>query len=126
MVVKPSPNYHFWCLQQVENNNFGGCFQKFWKIRVRKNFFFLNLNRKFWKIQFSQNFINQTILFFIKYQFGMISAFIWYIYCPYWSKIIAFQKFRYWKLKNLSPEMRLLWSQIVEKFWITEWFSKIL
>ena len=56
MVVKPSCNYHFWCLWLEENKNFGGCIKFFWKICVRKNFFCKKLNRKFWKIQFLQKF----------------------------------------------------------------------
>ena len=109
MVVKPSPNYHFWCIQQVENNDFGGCFQKFWKICVR-NFFLQNLNQKFWKIQFWKIFVNQTVLSIIKYQFEMISAFIWSIYCPYWSKITDFLKIYILKAENFS-----LWNEVTLK-----------
>ena len=83
MVVKPSCNYHFWCLWLEENKNFGGCIKFFWKICVRKIFFCKKLNRKFWKIQFLQKIFYQTVLFNIKYQFEIISAFIWCIYCQY-------------------------------------------
>ena len=37
MVVKPSCNYHFWCLQQVKNKNFWGCI-RMKNFALKKNF----------------------------------------------------------------------------------------
>ena len=103
MVVKPSCNYHFWCLWLEENKNFVGCIKNFLKNLRSKKFFCKKLNRKFWKIQFLQKNFYQTVLFNIKYQFEIISAFIWCIYCQYLWKIIEFQKFFVLKAENFVP-----------------------
>ena len=45
--------------------------------------------------------ISYTILLFVsKYEFRIISAFIWYAYCLCWWKIIIFQNFVCQKFKN--------------------------
>ena len=88
-------------------------FQKFFirnfffqKILVQKKIFFRN---------FSINFITKHV-WDGKFELRMISAFIWYIYCECWWKIIDFQKCR---------QIGLLWHHILEILWITGWFSKI-
>ena len=126
MVVKPSPNYHFWCLQQVENNNFGGCSWKILKNFRSKIFFFVKSESKILKNSIFAKFFFQIVLFSTKYEFEMISAFIWCIYYPYWSKIIDNQKISSWKLKILLCQMRLLRRPVLENFWITVWILKFL
>ena len=90
MVVKPKCNYHFWCLQQVENKNFWCFIKNFEKICICIffckswiwNFKTVNLCKKIYK----------TVLSNTKYQFGMISAFICFIYCPYYFEILTCRK----------------------------------
>ena len=115
-------NLHVIIIFGVYNNwkkNFGGLY----KLRF-ENFFFVKTKSKIFKNSIFANIFYQTVLFNTKYQFEMISAFIWCIYCPYWSKIIYFQKFSSWKLKILLCQMRLLWHPVLEKIWITVWFLK--
>ena len=120
-------NLHVIIIFDVYNNwekNLGGCIKKIWKILGSKKFFFVKTKSKIFKNSIFANIFYQTVLFNTKYQFEMISAFIWCIYCPYWSKIIYFQKFLSWKLKILLCQMRLLWHPVLEKIWITVWFLK--
>ena len=49
MVVKPSCNYHFWCLWLEENKNFGGCIKFFLKNLRSKNFFLQKIESKILK-----------------------------------------------------------------------------
>ena len=41
-VVKPSCNFHFWCLQTTKKNDFGGYIKKFLK-NLRKIFLFIKI-----------------------------------------------------------------------------------
>ena len=43
-IVKPSCNYHFWCLKQSKNINLGGLSKKFLK-KLRSKIFFLQPNK---------------------------------------------------------------------------------
>ena len=120
-------NLHVIIIFDVYNNwekNLGGCIKKILKILRSKKNFFVKTKSKIFKNSIFANIFYQTVLFDTKYQFEMISAFIWCIYCPYWSKIIYFQKFSSWKLKILLCQMRLLWHPVLEKIWITVWFLK--
>ena len=122
-------NRHVIIIFGVYNNwkkNLGGCIKKNLKNFAFEKFFFVKTKSKIFKNSIFANIFYQTVLFNTKYQFEMISAFIWCIYCPYWSKIIYFQKFLSWKLKILLCHMRLLWRPVLEKIWITVWFLKIL
>ena len=76
----------------------------FWKI-CDWFFFLQKLNQKNFEIQFFQKISNTIILFDSKYEFRMISAFIWYAYCPYRWKNIIFQTSAYQKLKNFSVKL---------------------
>ena len=94
--VKPSRNFHFWCLWWVTKKKFGGpkeFFSKtlhskfnFQKIVVQKNFFC-----NFW-----ENFITKHVLDG-KFELRMISAFIWCIYCLCRQKLWIFQN---WCIKS--------------------------
>ena len=90
-------NLHVIIIFDVYNNwekKFGGgCIKKIWKILNKKKFFFVKTKSKIFKNSIFANIFYQTVLFNTKYQFEMISAFIWCIYCLYWSKIIYFQNF---------------------------------
>ena len=73
---------------------------------LRSKFFFLRkLKKKFFEIQFFQKISYIIVLFDSKYEFRMISAFIWYAYCPCRWKIIIFQKLVCQKLENLSVKL---------------------
>ena len=77
----------------------------FWKICDRNFFSFENWKKKFFEIQFFQKISYIIVLFDSKYEFRMISAFIWYAYCPCRWKIIIFQKFASQKLENFSVKL---------------------
>ena len=49
MVVKPSCNYHFWCLWLEENKNLGGCIKIFLKNLRSKNFYLQKILSKILK-----------------------------------------------------------------------------
>ena len=57
---------------------------------------------KDFEIQYFQKISYTIALFDCNYEFKMISAFIWYAYCPYKWKIIIFRKSASQKLKNVS------------------------
>ena len=100
--VKPSCNFHFWCLWWVTKKKFGGpkeFFSKifhskffFQKILVQKKFFF----RNFWI-----NFITKHV-WDGKFELRMISAFIWCIYCLCRQK---FQMQNFWKKIPWDPQI---------------------
>ena len=68
-------------------------------------FFPSKIEKKNFEIQFFQKISDTKILFDSKYEFRMISAFIWYAYCPCRWKIIIFQKSVCQKLENLSVKL---------------------
>ena len=103
--VKPSCNFHFRCLKSFYEKKLGGCKKNFWKICDRNFFFLRKLEKKFFEIQFFQKISYTIVLFDIKYEFRMISAFIWYAYCPCRWKIIIFQKSACQKLENFSVKL---------------------
>ena len=86
-----------------------------WKQKKRKiednyrcliEFFFPSkIEAKNFEIQFFQKISNKIVLFDSKYEFRMISAFIWYAYCPCRWKIIIFQKSACQNLENFSVKL---------------------
>ena len=75
--VKPSCNFHFWCLKSWGNMNLG-LYNFFLKFLCSNFFFFKKRGQKFWNHFFQKNFY--TIKFFDdKFEFRMFLAFIWYI-----------------------------------------------
>ena len=124
--IKPSCNFHFGYLKQVDNINFGGCLWKFSKnLRYEKKN--LNETEKFFlKNQFFANFSKQIVFFYVKFAFRMFSAFIWYTYCPCRSKMTNFQKLWYRKLENFRGQSRLLRRHLTAKLCNLEWCSKTL
>ena len=51
------------------------------------------MTRKFWKIRFLQKISKQIVFFYVKLEFRMFSAFIWYTYCLCRKKMADFQIF---------------------------------
>ena len=72
----------------------------FWKICDRNFFFLRKFRQKNFEFQFFQKISYTILLFDRKYEFRMISAFIWYAYCLCLWRIIIFQKFVPQKLEN--------------------------
>ena len=90
----------------ILRKNFGGCKKFFLKNLRSKCFFPSKIEATNFEFQFFFQKISYTILLFgSKYEFRMISAFIWYAYCLCWWKIIIFQKFVCQKLKNLCVKL---------------------
>ena len=75
MVIKPSCNYYFWCLQELEKK-FGVLYKKFLKNLGSKKFFFVKMKLKILKNSIFAKSFYQTVFFNTKYQFEMVSAFI--------------------------------------------------
>ena len=83
--------------------NFQAVF-KFFKVEPANDKGSPKLKQKNFEIQFFQKISNKIVLFDSKYEFRMISAFIWYAYCPCRWKIIIFQKSACQKLENFSAK----------------------
>ena len=66
MVIKPSCNYHFWCLWLEKNKNFWGCIKRFLKYLRSKLFF-----AKSWIKNFEKFIVLKT--FFIKLYFSTLN-----------------------------------------------------
>ena len=73
---------------------------------MRSKFFFPSkIEAKKFEIQLFQKISDTIILFDSKYEFRIISAFIWFAYCPCKWEIIIFQKLAGQKLENLSVKL---------------------
>ena len=70
-----------------------------------KFFFPSKIEAKNFEIQFFQKISYTILLFDSKYEFRMISVFIWYAYCPRWRKITNIQKSVRQKLENLYVKL---------------------
>ena len=71
-----------------------GVFTKiFEKFEFRKKKISSKPGRKFWKIHFLQKISKQIVFFYVKLEFRMFSAFIWYTYCLCRKKMADFQIF---------------------------------
>ena len=73
--------------------NWGVIYKNFWKKRESKKKMPSKLTRKFWKIRFLQKISKQIVFFYVKLEFRMFSAFIWYTYCLCRKKMADFQIF---------------------------------
>ena len=84
----------------------------FWKFNVQKKIFPKILVQKFF-FSFFQKKIKTNHVIGVKFEFRMISAFIWCIYCLCRQKIMKFQNFVVSKLKffviKLGTFSRLVW-----------------
>ena len=99
----------------------GDCKKRFWKFWDR-NFFSFKIEAKNFEIQFFQK-ISYTIIRYSKYEFRMISAFIWYVYCPCRWKTVIFQKSVCQKLENLTVKLGrpLELSSVETRQWLDGW-----
>ena len=70
------------CLEQVEDINFGGCIRNFLKNLSFEKKISSKLRQKLWKIHFLKKKFIKNCVFYVKFKFGMFSAFIWYTFCP--------------------------------------------
>ena len=64
--------------------------------------------------------------FYVKFEFGMFLAFIWYTYCLCRSNMTIFQKLLYQKLANFHGQTRLLRYPLTAKVYNIGWCSKTL
>ena len=102
--VRPQCIFLFWCLKLVEEKEIGVIKNFFWKIRIWIFFFFkkFSIQKKNFFLFFQ--IFSRKMIFFVKFEFSMIWAFI---YCTYWmclKKELDFQKFSYQIWANFHYE----------------------
>ena len=75
--LKPSCNFHFRCLKQVDDINLGGCLGKFSKNLSYQKKIPTKLRNFFLKNQFFANFSKQIVFFYVKFAFRITVGWEW-------------------------------------------------
>ena len=114
-MFRTSGGYQFW-----------GLYTKFFeKFEFRKKNF-IKTEAKIMKNPFFEQKFIKNCVFYVKFKFGMFSAFIWYTYCPSGSKMMKFEKYTYRKLADFRGQTRLLRRSLAKKLYSIGQCSKTL